>query len=809
MKKARIFLTPRCFNVWVILLFALFWAGSVSANDDIRRQVYELANPFHSLANQPINHGKLNSFQDYHQENEIELQYVSSMFWGGGMFLGIEVVEPYAYCLTDNGMMIFDISDPQTPSFVSSCFLERGYPTDIVITENRAYVVASAGALYIIDVTVAEAPIIICQLPIPNRSYGVDVCGDIAAVSYTYIHDPTGILILDVSDPGDISIIDDIPTEYAPWKVAIQDDSLLYSIESVYLNIYNISTVPAVKIVEYPLGDLETLDVYLATDLFILDTLVALSAQEAVFPTIKSKTFVFNMANASDPQLIFEYEMYGLMSDVAISDSLLFVALRAYNNPLAITFGLKVFDYTKDDSVSFVGEFVTGGVSGKIDLIDTLVYMATYSLEAFGKSGSSSMPAEAEFGGGELLITNVSDVTDIKYVGGFSLAQQVTGIDVIGNSAYILNDEFPSPGVRLRLADISDIYAPDSLGMYDTYGPAQSVHEINDTIVGLAAAGGGFQFINVADRQLPTLIGTVTGGVSARDALVLGDYLYIANHTSGLWVWDITDLSQPKFVDSLTIPGKSMSLTRHNSYLYVALLGGFAIVDISNPDIPELIGTFDGNTTCNQVVASNGYLYSLYSAGIRIYDLFSPEEPNLVEMFFNSDSRQMTIEGDYIFVASGVNGVQVINISDPSNPYIAGKHYTTGFSVGIDSDAMNIYVADTYSWITLQHSIITDIDDDQLVIPKQFALSQNYPNPFNPSTIIEYSLIRQDQVTIDIFNINGQKVKTLLDALKPAGKHSIVWDGTDVEGTRVASGIYIYKAKVGDLVQARSMILLK
>ena len=111
-------------------------------------------------------------------------------------------------------------------------------------------------------------------------------------------------------------------------------------------------------------------------------------------------------------------------------------------------------------------------------------------------------------------------------------------------------------------------------------------------------------------------------------------------------------------------------------------------------------------------------------------------------------------------------------------------------------------------------------------LPDHFSLSQNYPNPFNPTTVIRYSLPvdRQGQsgnggararttstsyVSLKVYNILGQVVRTLVDEPQAPGYYSVRWDGRDNAGGELASGIYIYRIQAGDFAQSRRMILLK
>ncbi|MFQ5606155.1 MAG: FlgD immunoglobulin-like domain containing protein [bacterium] len=78
-------------------------------------------------------------------------------------------------------------------------------------------------------------------------------------------------------------------------------------------------------------------------------------------------------------------------------------------------------------------------------------------------------------------------------------------------------------------------------------------------------------------------------------------------------------------------------------------------------------------------------------------------------------------------------------------------------------------------------------------LPEKFTLFQNYPNPFNPTTEIRYALPDNSQVTLSIFNLVGQKVRTLVDETQSPGYYSIFWDGKDEFAKDVASGIYVYR----------------
>ena len=88
-------------------------------------------------------------------------------------------------------------------------------------------------------------------------------------------------------------------------------------------------------------------------------------------------------------------------------------------------------------------------------------------------------------------------------------------------------------------------------------------------------------------------------------------------------------------------------------------------------------------------------------------------------------------------------------------------------------------------------------------------LNQNYPNPFNLETVICYSLPQKTKVKISVYNIIGQKINTLIQAVQEAGNHTVRWNGKSVSGNIVASGIYLYKLETDDKTETKKMILLK
>ena len=142
-------------------------------------------------------------------------------------------------------------------------------------------------------------------------------------------------------------------------------------------------------------------------------------------------------------------------------------------------------------------------------------------------------------------------------------------------------------------------------------------------------------------------------------------------------------------------------------------------------------------------------------------------------------------------------------------------HIITPNWSNFNSDSCQLFIDTNFDMIAddsfyLQADVIVDVEDDpNPILPFKFELSQNYPNPFNPVTTIEYGLPERSHVRIDVYNVLGQKVRTLVDRVTPAGSYTVSWDGTNSSGSPVATGVYLYRFQAAEHVETKKMLLLK
>ncbi len=227
------------------------------------------------------------------------------------------------------------------------------------------------------------------------------------------------------------------------------------------------------------------------------------------------------------------------------------------------------------------------------------------------------------------------------------------------------------------------------------------------------------------------------------------------------------------------------------------LLDAIKVMDFQN-DIVEL------TIKANQMKSLSGYSFDLK---------FNTEEYEFVD-----------VRNDKPFDGEGVNPVFLKSVEDGqitvagvTNEFtdensLSGEAPLVTFVfkwVGDDASEMfidNIQVIDTdYNMNKLERTSV-----DPVPLPEEFELMNNYPNPFNPVTKMRFALPKSENVTIVIYNVLGQKVKTLVSNQKfRAGIRTFKWNGTNDQGMRVGSGTYIYRIKMGNYVSSKKMTLIK
>ncbi|MDZ7764852.1 MAG: T9SS type A sorting domain-containing protein [Melioribacteraceae bacterium] len=133
----------------------------------------------------------------------------------------------------------------------------------------------------------------------------------------------------------------------------------------------------------------------------------------------------------------------------------------------------------------------------------------------------------------------------------------------------------------------------------------------------------------------------------------------------------------------------------------------------------------------------------------------------------------------------------------------------TDVNMTLTLDAGEFRIYTTEKLPTPEGDILSDVQDIEDTLPTKYSLSQNYPNPFNPSTTIKFTIPQSGFVSLKVYNILGQEVKTLLSKEINTGAYSVDWNGTNNYGDQLSSGVYFYRIEAGDFIESKKMLFIK
>ena len=216
----------------------------------------------------------------------------------------------------------------------------------------------------------------------------------------------------------------------------------------------------------------------------------------------------------------------------------------------------------------------------------------------------------------------------------------------------------------------------------------------------------------------------------------------------------------------------------------------------------------DGSLHAGWIVGDNIYDIDLSDNSVKEHNLGSSLDGSFV-------IGELTDENiPYIALAVlGSQGVHCYNMLDMSEPswsplMFGGNHLGVGvLAIDLNNDGVdNLVVKHSYDEVAIfGKEPPTHVETE----PESFRLGAPFPNPFNSATTLEFELAEKEQVTIDVYNPLGQKVRTLTDDMYSPGKHHVTWDGKDSDGNAVSSGLYILNMKSTTVSSARTVSYIK
>lgn len=179
-------------------------------------------------------------------------------------------------------------------------------------------------------------------------------------------------------------------------------------------------------------------------------------------------------------------------------------------------------------------------------------------------------------------------------------------------------------------------------------------------------------------------------------------------------------------------------------------------------------------------------------------------------MYTLNEVPPKTVSGPAVFIENSDTSYQETMLakgnyfdSDHAGPFLVGQIDTAGSTI------MQLYTCAYTEYQGGGGDTGTSKIASPTTLPIEFAVSQNYPNPFNPSTTIPFSIPEPVYVSVGVWNILGQQVAVPFEGMLGPGEHTVVWDGRDDDGDRVASGVYFFRVTAGQNVANRKMLMLK
>lgn len=747
----------------------------------------------HSALAQP---DAVNSYSDtafrLDKSSDAPISIQASGFWSG--MTDVVVRDTLAYCAMYGGLLILDVSDPSAPEPVSRQYLPEGWATDIRIVGDYAYISAWSEAFYIIDISDPLLPSIAGKYTLPAHSYGLAVQDTLAFVTYaTGFDDNHGLLILDISDPSNIELIRDesFPGHHVGIVVKVEiDGDYAYVAAGIYLWILDITDPSApVTVSMFETG-------YWVFGLVVRDTLVYIADLDRISPAGRSAFTIVNVADRSDPKIVYQWEMLFTVYDVFVYGDIAYVT-----NDI---FGVHIIDISDPTAPDSLGSYRTPGVGGRVVGNDSLIYI----VDAGPPNNFKSLPEETEPSMGDFQIVDVRNPNDPQLTGVYHLPPEITGVIAGDEYVYALYGDGISPGgILVGRINGSDI---DSVGSYETTGTPNNGVIVNDTLY-LAADGRGLEVIDISDPANLSCVRNYSASWGL-DVVIRDGYAYLAA-ASGVRIFDITKTDDVP-VASIGTPSKAESVCLYGDYLYIAcLIDGVSIYNISDPATPVYIDLLPTGIA-NGVEICHGRLYIETNNPFYIYAISNdPENPEYLG-FYSGDplmgNQDIHAFDNYVIFTSGYSGIDILYVSDPTDIQLEYNINTSGFAGEIAENSEYLLVSDAWGLMAFKKSIITDAGTSEPdPLPEYFYLSQNYPNPFNLETTIEFEVPYRTRVVMEIYNLLGKEVRQLIDRSYPAGEYSVSWDGRDSNGDITASGLYFYRISFDGIMQSKKMILVK
>ena len=694
---------------------------------------------------------------------------------GGGEIRAVSNQGDLVYYGVGNVLKIVSFEDPANPYSAGSVILDD-MVEDIVWTVigGQTYCVVSGTSLNIVNVTNPITPSLTATMALEGYGEGLAISGTDVYLAVG----STGMQVVDISDPANPASIAVIAGSGSGYAEGINVSApYAYLGNGANTTIFNIDTPSSPTLV----GSIDGSDwvqdaMPRGNYLYVCEWGVGIAVVD-IATNPAEPTLVTTFANPTNADIMFDGN-YG------------YIASRGD--------GLTVIDVSSPAAPTLVNTFATNGSLRKV------------SYGAINMGGTIT----GHIFSAEVSALGAVDVSDaaggMSYSGAVAVPAPAEGIAysslVMGNTAYV-----PYGSAGMRIMDVTNPGAISELGHF-TLGTNSRKVVIKDNIAFLADKSFGVYVLDISD---PASIDSITAfnDAPAQDIGISGNYVYAAVRDLGIAVINATNAAAPTLVTHLSsfwgegvaVDGNVMGQSTWDKiYFY----------DISNPEAPAMRDSIILVTGTGEFCISGDYAYIHDFDSLRIFDI--SDLSNVVDIgganTGGSWDGTAFVEGDFAYVNCETNGVKMFDITDKTDPTEVGHWDGVATARNIFVQDGLAYVAEKEGGLSIYNNALYVSSVSNGIVPEQFSLSQNYPNPFNPTTMIEYAIpaaFGASDVSLEIFNVLGQNVQTLVNQKQSSGVYQVRWDGRNTAGMEQVGGIYFYRLTVGAETLTSKMILLK
>ena len=297
-----------------------------------------------------------------------------------------------------------------------------------------------------------------------------------------------------------------------------------------------------------------------------------------------------------------------------------------------------------------------------------------------------------------LQVIDIIDPESPEIVG--SLEMQYSGrawfVQVSEGYAYVVSDL--TGDFSLEAIDISDPENPANVGYFGTQGSPQDLHVSSDyayvvwetsTVTG---PQGGLKIIDISDPEDPLKAAYIGTGTGAQGVYVSGNYAYVADGGwTGLQVFNVSNPENPYTISAFDVEYATKVCVSGN-YAYVAGAGDFQVIDVSEPQNPQSVGSVERSTGAQSMYVTGSYAYiAAYENGIDVITITDPQDPILLTTVDTPGKAiDIFVSGSHAYVADNEGGLQIIDLSDLSTVPDGGDgsdQTSDGDDIGTEADA--------------------------------------------------------------------------------------------------------------------------